>query len=221
MPDNTVATVGKLQVLHCGEKRLGFDLDSLRKQPPSTRSQDIGQWIVDFLGLTKPDNVDSVVYGVSLSLRGSGRLDTRLDTPPISFRHHPGSRIAPSILSVPLVPPLGTTRKPLCLCSTTGTASPTWKTERCLNCGRCGQGLPRCRRPARAWRSTEANAVVGRISFLDGLHCVVGWNWCYRCYYRGYGDVQVVPEVEPGGTDDAAGSTGFPPSFTSTPLNHL
>jgi hypothetical protein len=27
-------------------------------------------------------------------LRGSGRLDTRLDTPPISFRHHPDSRIA-------------------------------------------------------------------------------------------------------------------------------
>ena len=25
---------------------------------------------------------------------GSGRLDTRLDTPPISFRHHPDSRIA-------------------------------------------------------------------------------------------------------------------------------
>jgi hypothetical protein len=28
-------------------------------------------------------------------LRGSGRLDTRLDTPPISVRHHPLSRIAP------------------------------------------------------------------------------------------------------------------------------
>src|SRR5450759_2128970 len=29
------------------------------------------------------------------SLRGSGRLDTRLDTPPISYRHHPVSRLAP------------------------------------------------------------------------------------------------------------------------------
>jgi hypothetical protein len=28
-------------------------------------------------------------------LRGSGRLDTRLDTPPISLRHHPGSGLAP------------------------------------------------------------------------------------------------------------------------------
>jgi len=32
-----------------------------------------------------------------LSSRGSGRLDTRLDTPPISFRHHPVSRIAPAL----------------------------------------------------------------------------------------------------------------------------
>ncbi len=36
-----------------------------------------------------------LIHGVSLSSRGSGRLDTRLDTPPISFRHHPVSRIAP------------------------------------------------------------------------------------------------------------------------------
>ncbi|MGY4286310.1 hypothetical protein ACVWXO_005530 [Bradyrhizobium sp. LM2.7] len=42
------------------------------------------------------DNVASLVHGVSLSLRGSGRLDTRLDTPPISFRHHPLSCIARS-----------------------------------------------------------------------------------------------------------------------------
>jgi hypothetical protein len=38
----------------------------------------------------------SLVHGVSLSLRGSGRLDTRLDTPPISFRHPRVSRIARS-----------------------------------------------------------------------------------------------------------------------------
>jgi len=36
-----------------------------------------------------------LIHGVSLSLRGSGRLDIRLDTPPISCRHHPVSRIAP------------------------------------------------------------------------------------------------------------------------------
>jgi hypothetical protein len=50
---------------------------------------------VDLVGLTKGNNIASLVHGVSLSLRGSGRLDTRLDTPPISGRHHPLSRIAP------------------------------------------------------------------------------------------------------------------------------
>ena len=35
-----------------------------------------------------------LVHGVSLSRRGSGRLDTRLDTPPFSHRHHPVSAIA-------------------------------------------------------------------------------------------------------------------------------
>jgi hypothetical protein len=45
--------------------------------------------------LTKTNNVAILIHGVSLSLRGSGRLDTRLDTPPISLRHHPGSGLAP------------------------------------------------------------------------------------------------------------------------------
>src|ERR1019366_7099229 len=94
VPHEAVAAVGKLQAIHRGKKRLGFHLDSLRKQLPCTRSQDIRQWIVDLVGLTQWDNVAILVHGVSLSLRGSGRLDTRLDTPPISFRHHPVSRIA-------------------------------------------------------------------------------------------------------------------------------
>jgi hypothetical protein len=46
--------------------------------------------------VTKTNNIAILIHGVSLSLRGSGRLDTRLDTPPISLRHHPGSRIAPA-----------------------------------------------------------------------------------------------------------------------------
>jgi hypothetical protein len=73
---------------------LDFDLDRLCQKLPRTRAQHIGQWIIDLVGLTKRDNVASFVHGVSLSSRGSGRLDTRLDTPPISFRHHPLSRIA-------------------------------------------------------------------------------------------------------------------------------
>jgi hypothetical protein len=94
VPHQAVAAVRKLHALHRGQKCLGFHLDSLRKQLPRTRSQDIRQWIVDLVGLTQWDNVAILIHGVSLSSRGSGRLDTRLDTPPISFRHHPVSRIA-------------------------------------------------------------------------------------------------------------------------------
>src|ERR1019366_8254346 len=53
VPHEAVAAVGKLQAIHRGKKRLGFHLDSLRKQLPCTRSQDIRQWIVDLVGLTQ------------------------------------------------------------------------------------------------------------------------------------------------------------------------
>src|ERR1700756_5243644 len=96
MPHEAVAAVGKLQAIHRGKKRRGFHLDSLRKQLPGTRSQDIRQWIVDLVGMAQWDNVAILVHGVSLSSSGSGKLHTRLDTPPISFRHHPVSRIARS-----------------------------------------------------------------------------------------------------------------------------
>src|SRR5664279_2176216 len=95
MPDDAVATVRQLEIFHGGEKRLGLHLDSLRKQLPSAGSEDIRQGIADLVRLTKPNNAAILVHGVSLSLRGSGRLDTRLDTPPISHRHHPVSRLAP------------------------------------------------------------------------------------------------------------------------------
>jgi hypothetical protein len=51
--DKAVATVGELQVLHGDKKRLGFHLDSLRKQLPRPGAQDIRQWIVDLVGLTQ------------------------------------------------------------------------------------------------------------------------------------------------------------------------
>ena len=77
-----------------GEKGLGLDLDRLGQQAAGAGPQHIRQGIVDRVGLTKPDDVGSLVHGVSLSLRGSGRLDTRLDTPPSHPRRHPISRIA-------------------------------------------------------------------------------------------------------------------------------
>src|SRR3979411_3325505 len=95
VPDNTVSSISKPETLHLGKKCLGFQLDSLRQQLSRTRSQDIGQGIIDLVGVTKTNNIAILIHGVSLSLRGSGRLDTRLDTPPISLRHHPGSSLAP------------------------------------------------------------------------------------------------------------------------------
>src|SRR5450830_687127 len=95
MPDDAVAAVRQLEILHGGKERPGLHLDSLRKQLPGAGSKDICQGIVDLVRLTKPDNTAILIHGVSLSLRGSGRLDTRLDTPPISYRHHPASRLAP------------------------------------------------------------------------------------------------------------------------------
>ncbi len=67
----------------------------LGKQPARASAQHLGQGIIDLVRLTKANNVDRVVHGVSLSVRGSGRLDTRLDTPPSNHRRHPDSVIAP------------------------------------------------------------------------------------------------------------------------------
>jgi hypothetical protein len=100
VPDNSVSPIGKSEVLHLRKKHLGFQLDSLRQQLSRARSQDIGQGIIDLVGVTKTYNIAILIYGVSLSLRGSGRLDTRLDTPPISLRHHPGSGLAPAALAL-------------------------------------------------------------------------------------------------------------------------
>ena len=52
VPHDAVAAVGKLQALHGCKKRLGFHLDSLRKQLPGAGSQDIRQWIINLVGMT-------------------------------------------------------------------------------------------------------------------------------------------------------------------------
>src|SRR5471032_3420436 len=101
MTHQSVATIGQLQMLHTGKKNFGFQLDRARKKLPGSSLKNIRQWIVDLTGLTKANNVDNLVHGVSLSLRGSGRLDTRLDTPHSSNRHHPVSNIAPSAVRFP------------------------------------------------------------------------------------------------------------------------
>jgi hypothetical protein len=51
MPHHSGASVGKLQVLHRGKKRLDFRLDCLGQKLPRTSAKDIRQWIIDLVGL--------------------------------------------------------------------------------------------------------------------------------------------------------------------------
>jgi hypothetical protein len=69
VPHQAISAIEKLQLLHRGEECLRLQLDSLRKKLPRTRSQDIGQWIVNLVGLTQRDNLAILVHGVSLSSR--------------------------------------------------------------------------------------------------------------------------------------------------------
>jgi hypothetical protein len=92
MTHQSFATIGQLQMLHTGTRNFGFQLDRARKKLPGSSPKNNRQWIADLTGLTKANNVDNLVHGVSLSLRGSGRLDTR--PPHSSNRHHPVSALA-------------------------------------------------------------------------------------------------------------------------------
>jgi hypothetical protein len=74
MPHKPVASVRKLQILHGGEERFGFHLDSLREQLPRARPEDVCQGIIDLTLLTKPDNIAILVHGVSFSSGDSGRF---------------------------------------------------------------------------------------------------------------------------------------------------
>ena len=69
MPDNPLTAIGKLEILHRGKESLGLEFDRLRKQPARAAAKDIRQWIIKLVGLTKANNVDSLVHGVSLLWR--------------------------------------------------------------------------------------------------------------------------------------------------------
>lgn len=92
MPDDTGAPVSSPSAW-----QEMFHLRSQYRVPEAAAhdTQGIRQWSVDLVGLTKRANVARRIHGVSLSLGGSGRLDTRRDTRPISGRHSPRPRIAP------------------------------------------------------------------------------------------------------------------------------
>jgi len=94
MPNETVTSVSKLQILRRGKERFGLQLYRLGTKLPRTRPQGVHQRIFDLIRLTKPDNVAILIHGVSFPSGDSGGLITIPDTPPFSSRHHPVSRIA-------------------------------------------------------------------------------------------------------------------------------
>src|ERR1700727_99819 len=90
------ADVAKLKADRAAREEAELVVDRWNRRP-SPFTCDFGQWIVDRFRLTERDDGAISRHGVSLLSGGSGRLDTRLDTPPSIKRRHPDSRIAPLV----------------------------------------------------------------------------------------------------------------------------
>jgi hypothetical protein len=69
VPDQALASVRQLQIAHAGEKGFSLNLDGLGQQLAGAGAQDIGQGIVNRVGLTQANDVGSVAHGVSLFLK--------------------------------------------------------------------------------------------------------------------------------------------------------
>jgi hypothetical protein len=93
---DAVAAIRQLQVLPAGDEGVGLRDQDLGQHPPSPFTGNFSQWIVNRFRLTERNDGGISRHGVSLLSGGSGRLDTRLDTPPSIKRRHPDSRIAPA-----------------------------------------------------------------------------------------------------------------------------
>ena len=94
VPHHALAPVRQPRALHRGQERLGFRLDRLGQQPAGAAPQDGRQRILD---RRRAGGGGQRCYRSSWRIApsgGSGRLVTRLDTPPFSHRHHPVSAIA-------------------------------------------------------------------------------------------------------------------------------
>jgi hypothetical protein len=87
-----------LHVLPHGDEGVGFGNQHLRQHSACTFAGNFAQWIVNRIGLTQGNDSGISRHGVLLLSGGSGRLDTRLDTPPSIKRRHPVCRI--SLLAV-------------------------------------------------------------------------------------------------------------------------
>jgi hypothetical protein len=93
MPNQTVTPVRQLHALHRGEECLNLGLDGLSQQSAGAAAQNGRQRVVDCIGLTEETTVLSLVMEYR-PLREFRQAFTRLDTPPLSIRHHPDSAIA-------------------------------------------------------------------------------------------------------------------------------
>ena len=80
-----------------GDEGVGFRDQHLGQHSAGAFTGKFGQWIVDRFRLTERNDSGISRHGVSLLSGGSGRLDTRLDTPPSINRRHPDSRLARAI----------------------------------------------------------------------------------------------------------------------------
>ncbi len=83
-----------VQVLPLGDEGGGFRDQHLGQHSAGAFTGIFSQWIIDRFRLTERDDGGISRHGVSLLSGGSGRLDTRLDTPPSIKRRHPDSRIS-------------------------------------------------------------------------------------------------------------------------------
>ena len=98
MAHDTVAAIRQFQILPHGDKGISFGDQHLSQHAPGAFTCKFAQRIVDGLRLTERKNSAISRHGVSLLSGGSGRLDTRLDTPPSINRRHPDSRLTLSRL---------------------------------------------------------------------------------------------------------------------------
>ena len=87
---------GNFKSFHMATKEFSFGDQHLSQHAPGAFTCKFAQRIVDGLRLTERKNSAISRHGVSLLSGGSGRLDTRLDTPPSINRRHPDSRLTPT-----------------------------------------------------------------------------------------------------------------------------
>src|SRR5262245_66015658 len=94
---NPVTPIRQFQILPGGDERVGFRNQRLSQQTASAFTSKLRQRVVNIIRLTERNNGGISRHGVSLLSGGSGRLDTRLDTPPSISRRHPTPRIDPKV----------------------------------------------------------------------------------------------------------------------------